>query len=98
VPGEARPVDSRGALTHANAHTLGSARAVPRAPVEFLFKSSQAFLCLRRCGHLSSSGHLMMQNSLPNGSCITAHSNIASPSMMYMSGGLMTAPPISTIA
>ena len=33
-------------------------------------------------GHVWSSGHLMMQNSLPNGSCITAHSSIASPSMV----------------
>ena len=49
-------------------------------------------------GHVWSSGHLMMQKSLPNGSCITAHSSIASPSMVYMSGGLITAPPISTIA
>jgi len=40
----------------------------------------------------------MMQKSLPNGSCITAHSRTALPSMTYMSGGLITTSPISVMA
>ena len=42
-------------------------------------------------------GHRMMQNSFPNGSCITAHSRRAWPSGAYSPGGRIITPPISSI-